>query len=311
MSGEIQKDEMGQMRNPQFPGNRFRVTGPLGRFDSRQRGFAPTSSRHLLWARAIVTKFRAGKSAAAWQPAAMVQARTTGAWNLLLRAFVTQIWMHAAAERAQRKENSSGVAPAFQQLQGFSPSLRRVDVERLGLPINTRAGSESAEPVGIHFLPPMLNRHLLAARLAHSDSLPPVRNYPWLPGAMTVAPRAGRSRQPMSLAFDESGDSNEFTPAPGGMALRITRRHGRVEEQRLRYRREMAVEEGHVRAGEMTLVSNRATPPHKGHDIGFEAESRVENSRTEPVIDTAQITDQVLKQLDRRLIAARERMGKI
>jgi hypothetical protein len=96
------------------------------------------------------------------------------------------------------------------------------------------------------------------------------------------------------------------------MALHITNRHRRVEEHGFRYRRELAIDEPRSSAGDMTVVAGRAASRRvQEPDIRMETDSGKGNSRPKPVIDTARITDEVLKQLDRRLIAARERMGKI
>jgi hypothetical protein len=96
------------------------------------------------------------------------------------------------------------------------------------------------------------------------------------------------------------------------MALHITNRHRRVEEHGFRYRRELAIDEPRSSAGDMTVVAGRAASRRvQEPDIRMETDSSKGTSRPKPVVDTARITDEVLKQLDRRLIAARERMGKI
>ena len=99
MSGEIRKDERGQLRNLQFPGNRF-AAPRWSRLGYRQRGFAPISSRHVLWARTIAAKFAVGKSSSTWQPATMMHTRMAGMGNVSLRVFLTQNFLRQNLESA-------------------------------------------------------------------------------------------------------------------------------------------------------------------------------------------------------------------
>jgi hypothetical protein len=109
------------------------------------------------------------------------------------------------------------------------------------------------------------------------------------------------------LARDESDDP---APSPVGMALRIRRKHQRVEEHGFRFRRDLVIEEPRLPVSEMTLAASRSSRPQPDTKVRVETAGGAV-SQAKPVLNTAQLTDEVLKQLDRRLIAARERRGKI
>jgi len=308
---------MGQMRNPQFPGNRF-AAPRWSRLGFRQRGCAPTSSHHALWARAIAAKFAGGKSSSTWQPAAMIHARMAGVGNVLLRMFLTQnfltqnlesqTWLSVQAGGTQWGRTLPAAQPAEKQVVRLSGEWRRISVEPRTSPVERR--TDKPEPGRIQFLSPSRDRNVFALLRADGDLQRSVPISSRMPIAMTLAARLSNIRPAESLPLAESSEPE--LPRPGGMALHITNRHRRVEEHGFRYRRELAIDEPRSSAGDMSVVAGRAASRRvQEPDIRMETDSSKGTSRPKPVVDTARITDEVLKQLDRRLIAARERMGKI
>ena len=92
---------------------------------------------------------------------------------------------------------------------------------------------------------------------------------------------------------------------------RIVRQHRRVEE------RSLVLDSGNKRTMpnqvfETPVFAERSRPAGKlsGNAAGH-AETRNVGAQVGAAVNVAQITDAVLKQIDRRLVAARERMGKI
>jgi hypothetical protein len=247
----------------------------------------------------------------------MVQARTAGAWNLLLQAFlaqtfltrslVTQTWLSAQGARTQWNQASPALQPATQQLLRLSPALQRAYLEPRRSPLERRTETDIGEQGQIQFLSAAQPRHVFASRRAERDSQPSPPIVGWLPVGMTIAARFGRRQPAMALARDESDDP---APSPVGMALRIRRKHQRVEEHGFRFRRDLVIEEPRLPVSEMTLAASRSSRPQPDTKVRVETAGGAV-SQAKPVLNTAQLTDEVLKQLDRRLIAARERRGKI
>jgi hypothetical protein len=107
-------------------------------------------------------------------------------------------------------------------------------------------------------------------------------------------------------------EAAEGEPSTRDVVSRIAKRHRRVEERLALDRQGHAQGATRIPEAEMTLVDNspRVTQqPTRQPMTPIESGTRL--CRPQPVVDVAQITDEVVKQLDRRLIAARERRGRI
>ena len=92
---------------------------------------------------------------------------------------------------------------------------------------------------------------------------------------------------------------------------RIVRQHRRVEE------RSLALDSANKKTMpneffETPVFAERSRPAGKlSGNVAGHAETRNVGAQVGAAVNVAQITDAVLKQIDRRLVAARERMGKI
>lgn len=94
----------------------------------------------------------------------------------------------------------------------------------------------------------------------------------------------------------------------------VERKHRRLEQRPFLKPRDAADEPRLVAAPEdLTVVakSRPRVPAAATSESSFSAKPRVSTARPEFPVNIGQITDAVLQQLDRRLVAARERMGKI
>jgi hypothetical protein len=124
-----------------------------------------------------------------------------------------------------------------------------------------------------------------------------------VPLALSSARR--RSTHKMSQS-----DETDSTTLPE----RVLRKHRRIETRPLLRSRESTSQIVPALMPETSSVIHRAPthrPAQQRFDTPTEPASREHSVRQAPNINVAQITDAVLQQLDRRLIAARERMGRI
>ncbi|MGH9326215.1 MAG: hypothetical protein ACRD2B_05940 [Terriglobia bacterium] len=108
------------------------------------------------------------------------------------------------------------------------------------------------------------------------------------------------------------------TPSLAGIPLtrdagsRVANKHRRIEERLVLDGQVIELMTTRIPEAEMTLVdSSRWKARQPGRQPTMPTEMGVRSTRTQPVVDVGQITDEVVKQLDRRLIAARERRGRI
>ena len=106
----------------------------------------------------------------------------------------------------------------------------------------------------------------------------------------------------------------EFDPASAPLPERVLRKLRRIEARPFLRSREAASQIQAVLSPEPVAVIHRSparrSAPHRFDEV-MEAASRQQSAPQAPQMNLAQITDAVLQQLDRRLIGARERMGRI
>jgi len=103
--------------------------------------------------------------------------------------------------------------------------------------------------------------------------------------------------------------------AADSIANRVVRQHRRMEERGLTRSLDSGEERpSSLLPAEPPLLIEKSRPPvRKEYDGKFVSSGERRNATTQPgtAMNVAHITDAVLKQLDRRLVAARERMGRI
>jgi hypothetical protein len=125
---------------------------------------------------------------------------------------------------------------------------------------------------------------------------------------------------PASLQlFFATTERNNYRRAADGAAgeesslpERVMRRLRRVEERPLRYARPSAAMRFAAPGPEETATA-RQSRKHSISQPNVDLEAQVVGRAVQPpaAVNVTQITDAVLQQLDRRLVAARERMGRI
>lgn len=107
----------------------------------------------------------------------------------------------------------------------------------------------------------------------------------------------------------------DFTPPMRDIPTQVQRRHRRLEQRPFLSVRDAASPPSPVEIAEHPDVVRKLRPRAPACVIDEErpvqAKSRGRTAQPDSPVNVAQITDAVLQQLDRRLIAARERMGRM
>ena len=111
-------------------------------------------------------------------------------------------------------------------------------------------------------------------------------------------------------AGHQPGESDSAATA---LPERVLRRHRRIEARPFLQPRGLVPQVAVAPTLEEPAAIHRAPSRRRAQQVDppAEAEQRPRSAAQAPNINVAQITDAVLQQLDRRLIAARERMGRI
>ena len=133
-----------------------------------------------------------------------------------------------------------------------------------------------------------------------------------MPSVPAVLSRAKRALVQPWLRPREEGDMPNSRL--GDMPGRVTRKHRRVEQRAYPLGDDLVVTNmpRPVMADSVTLGGSRFREPVQEYEPPVaKREPSVARLQPEPAVNVARITDEVLKQLDRRLIAARERRGRI
>jgi hypothetical protein len=272
---------------------------------------------HARWAQQIVGRFRRRGSGTGMHPEAMIMAFAARPWNFYLQNFMANTWVaggNGALMANQRtffpsadlelrpqgiREPQSLVRNYFstQVFREFARDARfmrgqvsSVVFSRSDARGNGKAASESARE----------ETEFTRARMAGCDSLAamPLTRF-FLRRAPSVVTAARRSVQ------ESTGGAQE-------LVANITQKHRRIEERRSVMSREPmsllapppapAIADGSER---------RQTLSRRGLTFEAEIDGRSTPQRQEFPFNVARVTDEILKQLDRRVIAVRERMGRI
>ena len=262
-------------------------------------------SRHIAWTLSITSRLMQRRRGIAMHPESMVLARARRSY-MLLRTLVREL----------KPVMPSGVqSPQQQPLLGTRTILHQLVA---GEPIRVRSASNVREatnsPVrsrlmsapGLPLQPPLM----LAVMPARLPRLQPVSGG-GLSSAPTLLPRAKHALLQPWLKQEKDGGPDS---AVLDMPARMTRKHRRVE-QRLYPRIDDLATTTELRPTAANTITLRK--PHSHQPVAeYEAplaklERMAASPQAEREVNVARITDEVLKQLDRRLIAARERRGRI
>jgi hypothetical protein len=302
MNDETAKNPMKQ----KFDGLRTRRMRGVRRSSPKTRAEQRIQLQHSAWAAAIVGRFSQGKRLSMC-PESLVFLDVARRRVLMLRTLqpkfqVTNNYLSqlttllTTTTYLKEVVHHSGTALSLPKQQPLSPVLQRP--ERSFLPPSStlliqREIRERTQPA---FLPvdarprPML-------RLA----------------AGTTSFEHGLPLQKKRLHKMKHGDETTLTleSKPSLLAMRVVRQLQRVETRGIGEQSAAELVTSPVPAAERVFAIAQANPRKQRLEAVEESLPERRNARPAPEINVAQLTEQVLNQLDRRLVAARERMGRI
>jgi hypothetical protein len=263
------------------------------------------SSRHLRWALALVERLLRRILPLTMYPESLIFARGARTWILrrqlwlLQREPMRQIAAILTPERrgiqlGDSARGQNGTSPTLgsgsrlsqHAVPAVSLARRRVPLVHRFLPTSlAREDSGSRSEVARPF----------AARSAAADV------YRYLP--RTVSSRGGvlgpRRRGVAEIAVED------------GIPARVPRQYRRVEDQALARSLASAEKRTPPAPSDARVAFAIPRPPLRREMNRSASSPERKDPAMQPEMNVAQITDAVLKQLDRRLVAARERMGRI
>jgi len=240
----------------------------------------------------------------------MVQARLSRRLNLFFQSFLTQSWLLAHGDKSKRIPRlASALQPAKQNFLR-SPIALLARVLTGGGPVYAHgtapAGIGDYTPGRMHLFAPARNGGLI-----FKDEAGIPRGLEFVRHAepsIRLSAAVHRSNRAKQKFWRHDIDDSE----PQSVVGRIGQKHRRVEEYRLIERRELHLKRDEMQIpGSTTVLAERPQSRPRARRLALEDEPRSARPAAQPVVDATRITDEVLKQLDRRLVAARERMGKI
>ena len=290
---------MRRMRGQHFPERMLRTGGT-------SRGQSPVGVqvpwgfvRHYLWARSIIERFALRDRWPAWKSGELIHLCHRWRVNVTRNMSVTQ----------RVVSHGPGGKPSVraQVAVGFTPPRYRPGSAKNGAGSNPGPvlGSNAACRIG---QPAVVSRSAVDGHVSSSVMRRrPAINSRATDMAMGLADRRGSLTRPLK-------NEAEHYITTQTVVTRVKERHRRVEEHRAMYVRNLRLqtEQTNASASEMTIAAEaRLRRPQSTPRAAVDVEVQRSGRSTPPVIDPARLTDEVLKQLDRRLVAARERMGRI
>ncbi len=273
-------------------------------------------SRNFAWTLSIMDRLVHRKRWAGMHPESMVLALAARNY-ILLRTLVKQLQPETRTDPDPIKEQRHFGASEVKQWAygpGQATILRPVVT---GEPI--RASAEALRQAAHHHATPrpaMLiasvqesRSQVLARKPAGLPRSQPIYGNA-MPPASLLIPIAKRALVQPWLSLREEGDALEL--GPRNMPARVTRKHRRVEERPYLHVHEVSARNEPILmpAHPITLERPRVLQPAQEYQSS-KFERTAARRQAEPAVNVARITHEVLKQLDRRLVAARERMGRI
>lgn len=270
------------------------------------------TSPHLSWTLGIMGKFVGRRSWPGKYPEAMMLARASRCWTLLFQTLLGQRQSRMQPSAAPTKEISRLGSGELNRRMSASPRvmtsrLAAVEPNRSRIPATSEdAPNRTTRP---WLVVPTVRRNLTIEMVGQTV---PQRLHPMYrtrPSALFALTPANRViAPPRFLRRDEVVESGAVVDAWSTLVLR---KHRRVEELSPTHLHNLRAQTP-VLMPEKPVVIERAQPRVRARqEPALEAAPRERAWQRESVVDVAQITDAVISQLDRRLIAARERRGKI
>jgi len=277
---------------------------------------APVSLRHSSWASALVGKFSRSDVSRDFAHESLVTLR---AWQRILigvrerRTFIPVSTMpvtvvHTIAPASSVGTLSHTASPAA----AVSPIGSRIVVERivrLAMTSGVAAFSNDTDQQG-SFTP-------REARFVHRIALPEEDRGHRLGLIRRVRPHVAKELPTSKPVQIERGSPAArpiyIDPAPPDIATRVVRQHRRVEDRLLAQEGVAPTERPMLPVAPVVTLERApaSQKPSKRYEAAPDLEGTSPNSRPPPIVDVVRITDEVMKQLDRRIVATRERIGKM
>jgi hypothetical protein len=290
------------MRNPlrRWPGRRWVLAGsPVLR----------THSRHLRWASGIVSKFTGRSAWPGLRSKGMILSLPRGTQILRVRTLLHHFHSETRSPYLlERRQNVAQFTGGPSPSDGNHPfaiappaiverSLPMLPLVRENLP---RSGPAASRRNAI----PSIS----SAELAKKNVLRRITGPAHTFIALKALPANMEKERAMPLDR-QSGDPD----SAAALSPRVLRKYRRIESRPFVASHGKALEIVAATAEEQPATIHRELRRNRVRQIDFQTEAplRPQAVPQPPVINVTQIADAVLQQLDRRFIAARERMGRI
>jgi len=290
------------------------IVGKLTRLQPR-RGFSRAGavqiSRHLRWTLAITNRLVRRGTWRGIHPQNMMLRVASPSWILIRKvtsrssSFVTFVLSPLSARRDR---------PAAYRLADASEGKRRL----LNLPLTLNEALGTVPTI----LPRVQDRthtsmmtmfsRLVCAREYALRSL--IREPLWAASAGKNSPLSFASTLVHPAIRPQPSRGAEVAPEREDIPAQVRRRHRRMEQRHFLRVHDDAHEPPPVQLAKHPDVVRKSwsrVPERADDQATIESGSRGRVARSDPPVNIAQITDAVLQQLDRRMVAARERMGRI
>lgn len=276
-------------------------------------------SRHLAWTVSITGRLVGRDLWRGMQPGPMVLVRASRNY-ILLRTLLRQLQPGSRAAPAEMPERArAGRSEGTMQrpcgglrLATDILALARKPMQIVAAPMIW----EAAHRRELRSLKPMtgVQENLALALAPKRSGLPGLQppSSDAMPAAPAVLSGAKRALVQPWLRPWEKGDGPDSRL--GDMPGRVMRKHRRVEQRAYPPGGDFVVTNmlRPVMTEAVTLAGPRFSKPAQEYEAPVaKREPSVAHLQPEPAVNVTRITDEVLKQLDRRLIAARERRGRI
>lgn len=274
--------------------------------------------RHARWAQQLLARVMHRRTGRGWFPETMIAALAGRAPIYLLQRFMTDTWnvTQSAAPPAPGKEGFRmrdrvvpirGEQGVHAVVQNFFPVQFRREA--------TREPSTVLSPMILmpsQLVPGLVVRDRLETLSAGSASSLRRRRMRREAGSETAGGPLLLSRK-RSVAANSPEGGEELPWGAGNVLANLARKHRRVESPApAAIGAQTAVVAATPRYSEETTAANRDAAAARQARVGeHEMEQGNTSRRTEVPFDATRITDEVLKQLDRRIVAAKERRGRI
>jgi hypothetical protein len=280
------------------------------RRNARGAGRRGDSSQHAQWVQRIVGCFARRGVRTGMHPEKMILDFARRPWIFFLQNFLTHMWVAGGNERSATKQRADHrPLEADLEFQGIRKPATSSQ-KYLGLPIfgepargaASRALFAIRDAVGSGKIANESDRGESTfgrSRLSRADSA-------------TVIPRTQFLARHIPMVFPAARRSLlESSAGAAELVANVTQKHRRIEERRLAASRDAGPVSGLWELSEsMVTAERRPMQSRKTRISNMESGALNSPGRPEFPINVERVTDEILKQLDRRVIAARERMGR-